>query len=321
MKRATVVIPNYNGIIFLKDCLESVMDQSEDAYDVIVVDNASTDGSVEFIRKNFPEIRLLEMDTNTGFSKAVNIGIDESKTEFVILLNNDTVIERDFILELANTIEKNENIFSVSAKMINMNQNEKLDGAGDLYSALGWGFARGKGKPVDSNNKERMVFAACAGAAIYRSSIFKEIGCFDEEHFAYLEDLDLGYRAQIYGYKNSYQPNARVFHAGSAVSGSRHNAFKVLLSAQNNVYLLHKNMPILQGIVNLPLLVIGFLIKWAFFISKNLGQEFIRGTAKGLKLSYSKKGKIHKVPFKMKHIKNYFWIQIQLWINIFLRFS
>jgi GT2 family glycosyltransferase len=267
------------------------------------------------------EIKLIPLLTNTGFSKAVNLGISEAKTEYIILLNNDTVVDGNFIQELTNTIEKRKDIFSVSAKMINMNQNDRLDGAGDLYCAFGWGFARGKGKPVHSFNKEGNVFSACAGAAIYRSSILKEIGCFDEEHFAYLEDCDLGYRAQIYGYKNRYQPDAKVFHAGSAVSGSRYNTFKVLLSAQNNVYLLHKNMPIIQYIINLPFLLIGFLIKWVFFISKNLGREFIRGTANGIKLSYSKKGKIHKVSFQMKHLKNYVWIQFQLWKNIFLRLS
>ena len=321
MKRSTVVIPNYNGISFLKDCLASVMDQSEEEYDVIVVDNGSADGSIEFLKKEYPEIVTILLQTNTGFSKAVNIGIYEAKTPYIVLLNNDTVVDRHFIQELTDTIEKKKTIFSVSAKMINMNQKDKLDGAGDLYCALGWGFARGKGKSSHSFLKEGNVFSACAGAAIYRSSILKEIGCFDEEHFAYLEDMDLGYRAQIHGYMNRYQPDAIVFHAGSAVSGSRHNAFKVLLSAQNNVYLLYKNMPLVQYILNLPLLLIGFLIKWIFFIYKNLGCEFIRGTTNGIKLSLSKKGKVHKVPFHIKHLKNYVRIQFQLWGNVFLRLS
>ncbi len=321
MKRTTIVIPNYNGISFLKDCLSSIMEQTEEEYDVIIVDNGSSDGSVSYIETKYPEIKSISLETNTGFSNAVNVGMQEAKTAYVILLNNDTVVDKDFVRQLTNSIEKETTIFSVSAKMIEMKQKDKLDGAGDLYCALGWAFARGKGKSVDLYRNEERIFSACAGAAIYRCSILKEIGYFDVEHFAYLEDLDLGYRAQIYGYQNKYQPNAKVWHAGSAVSGSKHNAFKVLLSAQNNVYLIYKNMPIIQYLINLPLLWIGFFIKWIFFVNKNLGREYICGTAKGLKLSFSKKGKIHKVPFEWRHLKNYVKIQLQLWKNIFLRFS
>ena len=113
------------------------------------------------------------------------------------------------------------------------------------------------------------VFSACAGAAIYRKGIFEKIGMFDETHFAYLEDLDVGYRAKIYGYRNFYAPKSVVYHAGSASSGSRHNAFKVNLSSKNSVYVIYKNMPFVQLAINFPALAVGVAVKSRFF-KKNL---------------------------------------------------
>ena len=127
--------------------------------------------------------------------------------------------------------------------MIQFHDRDIMDDAGDYYCALGWAFARGTGKPAENYKKVTEVFSACAGAAIYRRCIFEEIGLFDEIHFAYLEDLDIGYRAKIHGYKNYFAPDAVVCHKGSAASGSRHNAFKVDLSSKNSVYVIYKNMP------------------------------------------------------------------------------
>ena len=141
---------------------------------------------------------------------------------------------------------KERNCFSMEAKMIQMREPEKLDGAGDYYCLLGWAFARGKDQPVEKYQKCDRIFSACAGAAIYRKELLEKIGLFDEAHFAYLEDVDVGYRANLYGYRNLFAPDAAVYHAGSAVSGSRHNPFKVELTARNNLYLIYKNMPPLQ---------------------------------------------------------------------------
>lgn len=197
---------------------------------------------------------------------------------------------------------------------------EKIDDAGDFYNALGWAFARGKDKPISGYEKSDRIFAACAGAALYRKSILDEIGLFDEAHFAYLEDIDIGYRANIAGYRNVFAPEAKVMHAGSAVSGSRHNAFKVDLSARNSIYLIFKNMPLLQVILNLPFLILGYLIKTLFFIKKGLGKVYLSGLGKGFKLSFSKESWQKKVPFLMKNLKNYLYIQWELWIGMIRRF-
>ena len=137
---------------------------------------------------------------------------------------------------------------------------------------MDWAYARGKGKDIHSFEKEGRIFASCAGAAIYRKKVFEKIGYFDEEHFAYLEDIDVGYRARIFGYENWYVPAALVYHVGSGTSGSRYNQFKTRYSSRNNIYLIYKNMPVLQIILNLPFLVPGFGMKILFFFPEGNGQ-------------------------------------------------
>ena len=180
---------------------------------------------------------------------------------------------------------------------------------------LGWGYARGKGKPAAEYEKSCRVFSACGGAAIYRRRVFEEIGYFDENHFAYMEDLDIGYRAAIHGYQNFYEPKAEVIHYGSASSGSRYNRWKTELAAANNVYCIAKNMPILQLIWNLPFLIVGFLLKYLFFVRKRMGICYLKGLAKGLKRSFSAEGKAHKIRFCRQNLKNYFSIQWQFYTN------
>ena len=132
---------------------------------------------------------MIALKENTGFCGGVNAGIRESKSEYVLLLNNDTIVFPEFITELVHAIERAPDIFSCQAKMLQIQDENKMDDAGNFYCALGWAFADGKGKPESEYNKTREIFASCAGAAIYRKEILDEIGYFDEEHFAYLEML------------------------------------------------------------------------------------------------------------------------------------
>lgn len=320
--RSTVVIPNYNGIDYIAACMDSLLSGSI-VPEIIVVDNASSDGSRELLVREYgelPNVKLIFLEKNTGFCHAVNRGIEETETEFVFLLNNDTVIAKECIAELERQMDLSVDIFSVASKMINMKFPEKIDDAGDFYSALGWAFARGKDKNSSSYNREGRIFASCGGAALYRKSVFEQIGMFDEAHFAYLEDMDVGYRANIYGYRNVYAPKALVYHAGSAVSGSRHNNFKVDLSARNSIYLIYKNMPFLQILLNLPFLTAGYFIKWMFFSLKGMGGTYIKGVVKGFRLSHSASGRAKKQGFRLKNLPNYIWIQWQLWVNMVRRF-
>ena len=318
--KSTVVIPNYNGIAYIKNCLDSLyIDMEETACNVIVVDNHSTDGSRELLKKEYPWITLITFEENTGFCKAVNAGIEAADTEYVILLNNDTTVEKGFVSALEKVMDFYPKAFSAGAKMVDMKNPSVIDDAGDFYCALGWAFARGCGKPADKYVKVKEVFSACGGAAIYRKSILDKIGLFDELHFAYLEDLDIGYRAKIHGYRNYFAPDAVVHHAGSASSGSRHNAFKVDLSSKNSVYVIYKNMPLLQQVINLPFFMAGYFVKWLFFLRKGLGRNYVKGVFTGIKRNFDKEARKHKVKFKWAYLFNYFRIQWELWKNVILR--
>ncbi len=320
--KVTVVIPNYNGKKYINDCMDALAFQRSDEVRFVVVDNGSTDGSVEILREEYPWARLVELGENTGFCHAVNVGIRLAETPYVLLLNNDTMVKDGFIKNLVEVMERqgNENVFSVSSKMLDMYQPEIADDAGDRYNALGWAYSRGKCKLAENFNTPCEVFSACGGASIYRKSVFEEIGLFDELHFAYLEDLDIGYRAKIHGYRNLYEPTAEVLHAGSGFSGSRYNKFKTRHSSANNVYLIWKNMPLLQRILNFPLLFLGFFVKWLFFVKKGMGSLYAKGCVEGFKRRFLPEAKKHKVAFRWKHLGNYCRIQWQLWVNLFRRF-
>lgn len=312
----SVVIPNFNGIAFLDSVLASLEGQTLSNFEVILVDNGSTDGSCSFVTANYPWVHLIELSENFGFCGAVNAGIRAAKAPYVLLLNNDTEVKEDFVEEMLAAIRRHKNAFSCGARMAQYHDRDRLDDVGNYYCALGWSFARGRGKDIHAYETEDKIFSACAGAAIYRKKIIEKIGYFDEEHFAYLEDTDIGYRARIYGYENWYAPKAIVYHVGSGTSGSRYNQFKTRYSSRNNIYLIYKNMPLLQIILNLPFLAAGFLIKFLFFAIKGMGKEYAAGIKNGFSISM----KNQKVPFRIKHLPNYCKIQLELWINIIRRF-
>ena len=306
--KVTVIIPNYNGKHFMQPCLESLNKQTCPDFKVLVVDNHSTDGSIEYMKENYPEIEVIPLDKNYGFSYAVNVGIRHAVTPYVILLNNDTTVDAQYIEAMTKAIEASPRIFSVSSKMIQMYHPGLIDSAGDLYTLMGWGVCRGTGRSISNYTTPDRIFTACAGAAIYRRKVFQEIGYFDESHFAYLEDIDIGYRAQIYGYKNMYCPTALVYHVGSGTSGSKYNSFKVKLSARNSIWLNYKNMPLLQLIINLPALLLGYGIKTAFFFKIGFGKDYIQGLKEGL--SGIKNCK--KIPFQLRHLPSYILIELGL---------
>ncbi|MBE6023217.1 MAG: glycosyltransferase family 2 protein [Cellulosilyticum sp.] len=313
MPRVSVVIPNYNGEKYLRGCLESLSLQDDLDFETIIIDNASQDSDYKWIEEAYPDIIFKQLDKNYGFSPAVNVGIKMAQGEYVLLLNNDTVVEQDFISQMVKAIEKDERIFGVSSKMIAYHNHAIMDDAGDEYTILGWAYKRGDGKPVEQFNEGKKVFSACAGAALYRKKVFEEMGLFDEDFFAYMEDVDVSYRARIYGYYNVYCPEAKVYHIGSATSGSKYNAFKVRLAARNNVYVPYKNMPLLQLIVNLPALVVGTLVKGLWFLKKGFGKEYRAGLWEGVKSLH----KIKKVPYQGKHLKHYLHIEWLLIQNTF----
>lgn len=311
-KKVTVIIPNYNGIHYLEPCLKSLAAQTCQDFDVLVVDNGSEDGSVGWLKER--NIPTLFLPKNRGFAGAVDLGIQKSTTPFVILLNNDTEVDQHYVEEMLHAIQRSPKIFSVSSKMVQMYHPELIDDAGDMYCLLGWAYQRGVGRSTLHYQRPMRVFSACAGAAIYRRRIFEEIGYFDELHFAYLEDLDVGYRARIAGYDNIYCPTAVVYHVGSGTSGSKYNAFKVRLAARNNIYLNYKNMPLPQLLLNLPGILAGIGIKHLFFRKIGYGKDHLAGLMTGLCTLH----RCQKVPYQSKNLKNYLAIQCELFAGTLL---
>ena len=277
------------------------------------MDNGSTDKSKEYIKRsefNFP-VTLIENTENLGFSPAVNQGIRKAKYEYIFSLNNDTQVKKGSIKALLDLISSGPEIFSVQAKMLQYDNKELIDDVGDEYNLLAWTKKTGENHDSNEYCEVKEIFSACAGAAMYRKSLLAEIGMFDDNYFAYMEDVDLAIRSRINGYTNLLCPDAIVYHIGSATSGSRHNDFKVRLAARNNVWTVYKNQPIPMKIVNFIFLFFGFLIKYLFFTRKGFGNTYLAGIREGL----SNRGEIDNVKFKGKNTKNYFKIEYRLIIN------
>lgn len=319
METVAVVIPNYNGRKYLDECLNSLKKQTYRDFCVIIVDNGSTDGSVTYIRDNHPDVKVIALSKNTGFANAVNVGIKAAESKYVFLLNDDTVCDERAIEVLVDTIEKGKRLFSVQAKLLQLTNPDLIDDSGDYYCALGWAFSPGRDKDSSFLTKTKAVTSACAGAAMYRRELFDEVGLFDEKHFCYLEDVDIGYRARIKGYINACDPRALVYHAGSGTSGSRYNSFKVELTAGNNVYFIYKNMPALQIIINLPLILAGIIIKHVFYVRKGLGKNHIKGIMSGFSKIVNNKDRRQK--FGKKELLECVKLQLELWINVARRFG
>ena len=311
--KVSVVTPNYNGERFLKTFFESLNNDSSCIGEVIIVDNGSDDGSREFIKNNtfdFPVV-LIENTENSGFAPAVNQGIKKAQYEYIFSLNNDTEVKKGSIKQLVDLISSDDNIFAVQSKMLQYNNKDLIDDVGDEYNLFAWTKKTGENHHTSEYSKVCEIFSACAGASMYKKSLLVELGMFDDNFFAYMEDVDLAIRSRINGYYNLLCPDAVVYHIGSATSGSRYNEFKVRLAARNNVWVVYKNLPIPLKILNFIFLFIGFLIKYLFFYKKGFGSVYLSGINEGLKT----RSKIEKVKFKSGNIKNYFKIEYKLIIN------
>lgn len=253
--RVAIIIINWNGRQHLAACLPSLAGQSYRDFEIILVDNGSTDDSLAWVRSHFPQIRILENPSNQGFAAPNNQAIRASQGEFVVLLNNDTVADPAWLATLVAVADHDPAIGMVASKMLLAERPGTIDSAGIALdrSGLAWGIAAGQPDLPAPPGTVVDVFGASGGAALYRRSMLDEIGLFDEEFFAYLEDVDLAWRAQWAGWRAVYAADAVVYHHHSATS-NRVPHFKSRLLGRNKLWLLAKNYPFPQLLWYLPLI-------------------------------------------------------------------
>jgi len=279
--RVTVVVPNWNGERFLEICLSSLRLQTFRNFETLLVDNGSSDGSVGFVEENFPEVRVIRLPENRGFSAAVNAGIMVSEANLVALLNNDTEVDPGWLEALVRAAAEHPEAGFFASKLVDFRDRRLLDGAGDALRKSGLPYRLGHGERDRGQfEREAFVFSACAAAALYRRSVFEEIGLFDEDFFSNCEDWDVGFRAQLAGYRCVYVPGSVVYNVGSASTGGQKSALNTRLGAQNGINVLVKNLPAALIAKSLPFVLAGQLSRLAVTaLSPGLFRAYLSGLA------------------------------------------
>jgi GT2 family glycosyltransferase len=239
--RVSVVIPTWNGAALLAVCLEALEAQTARDFEVLVVDNGSTDDSPAMVAAHFPWVQLIGLPENRGFSAAVNAGIAKARGDVVALLNNDTRADPRWVATLASVLAARPEIGFCASKMLSMADPRRLDNAGIDYRVDGFALTRGA-RELDGPawSAPREVFGACGGAAAYRRALLEDVGTFDERFFAYYEDVDLSFRARLRGWRCLYVPDAVVLHRQGA---STVPSVRDVLVPRNRLLTWIKNMP------------------------------------------------------------------------------
>ena len=239
----TALVVNFNSGDLLKRCIRRLADQNEPFYEVIVIDNGSTDGSIEIGAPSIP-IRLLRLNRNAGFAAANNFGLTECKSDFVALINPDAFLDSFWLNHMLEGASRHPDCASFSSRLIDATAPDRLDGAGDCYHVSGRYWRGGRGQPLEfDSDRERAVFAACAAAALYRRDLVIAVGGFDEDYFCYGEDVDLGFRLRLAGYRCLHVPAAIAHHVGSATTGGQRGDFAAYYGHRNMVWTFVKDMP------------------------------------------------------------------------------
>lgn len=236
----TVVIPTWNSGRWLPGCLEALGRQTLAPREVLVADSASTDGSLEALAGR--SIRVLSLPSNRGFAAAANAGWQAAHSPWIALLNPDTRPEPDWLQALVEALTAaGPEVWAVASKMLRMDDPERVDDAGDQLSRFGAAVKRGHGEPAAAWERADEVLSPCAGAALYRRAVLAELGGFDETFESYLEDLDLGLRARLAGWRCRFEPRARVLHHGGGAGLARGRYVRLVTC--NRLLLLAKNLP------------------------------------------------------------------------------
>lgn len=276
MTRVAVVILNYNGRALLETVLASVHAQTFRDFEAVLVDDASSDGSVEWVRERFPDVTVRALDANVGVTAAMNRGVDATDHELVALLNNDLELAPEFLERAVAALDADRGLGSVTGKMLRFDDRTTIDAAGDLLLPSGVALNRGAGETDTGQYDEPAeVFSACGGAVLYRRAALEQVGPFDETLVAYLEDVDWGFRARLHGWGARYVPGAVCFHMGGATTSQRRGYF-AQLQRRNHLVVMTKNLPGPLLMRWLPLIVAYQLAWFAASVRDGLVREHLR---------------------------------------------
>ena len=253
MPKTSVVVVNFNGEVLLRRNLPHVASQDCGDFEIIVVDNGSTDGSLSLLEDQFPTVRVLKLKTNMGFAAGVNHAIERSDSEYVATLNNDAQPNVDWLSNLVRKADKSHDFGMFASQMVFEHEPETINSSGISLDLLGIAWDRKLGERVNHISGE--IFGPSAGAALYRRSLFEDIGVFDESFFAYLEDVDLAWRARLAGWRCWYVAESIVRHEHSATS-IEGSSFKSFHLGRNKIWSILKNYPLPQLLLFLPLIVL-----------------------------------------------------------------
>jgi GT2 family glycosyltransferase len=259
------VIPNWNGKDSIGACITSLQAQSRPC-NIIVVENGSIDGSVEYLEQNFPNVVLLKQPKNLGFAEGVNVGIRYALRQgasSVALINNDAIADKAWLKSLLEALETHSEVGIVTCKLVD-SRNTHMDSTGDMYTSWGLPYPRGRGEPVSTiYDKQNFVFGASGGASLYKTDMLRQVGLFDKDFFAYYEDVDISFRAQLAGWKVYFEPSAIAYHQIGATS-SKIKGFTTYQTLKNLPWLMWKNVPLSLLPTVLPRFTLAY---WAFFVS------------------------------------------------------
>lgn len=277
----SVVIINYNGGLFLQDAVDSLARQTFKNFELIVFDNASTDGSAEALDlSGIAQARLIRHGSNIGFAAGNNRAAEHARGKWLVLLNPDTVASPDWLEKLIAATRAFPACRTFTSAQLDMNTPGMLDGAGDAYLIFGFPWRGGFGRPASELPPTGWCFSACGATAMYDIALFREVGGFDERFFCYCEDVDLGFRLQLAGHDCLFVSDATVLHAGSGISGRRSD-FSTYHGTRNRIWTYFKNMPTAVLILTLPAHLIFTLYVFLNGLKRSNTKAMLRGLRDG----------------------------------------
>lgn len=292
--KISIIIVNWNGEQFLERCLAALMAQTFKPHEIIVVDNASSDNSIEIVQR-FSSVRLLTQHENLGFARGNNIAIEAANTEseWIALLNPDAYVEPSWLESLYSAVHDYPTFDVFGSKLVNADNPMIIDGTGDAYhlSGLVWRISHGT-LASNLSDQVREIFSPCAAAALYRRSALITVGGFDEDFFCYVEDVDLGFRLRLAGYRCLYVPSSIALHVGSGTTGGKNSDFSVYHGHRNLVWAYTKNMPASLFWLLLPLHLLLNIVTIFYFTSRGQGKIILHAkldAARGIPKMWSKR--------------------------------